>query len=252
MIPLREQEYIRERFDSELGGKVKIDYFTQRASKLIVPGRDECTYCEETRQMLEEVAALSDRVSLTVHELADAEDEARKFGIDKVPGIVVRGAANRPLRFFGIPGGNEFPNFIETIIEASKQQVAVRPETAKQLKKLKDDVSITVYVTPTCPHCPGVVRSAFRMALASARVHASAVEVSEYPRLAQQLGIRAVPLTVLNERTPIAGAIDETMLAEQVLKAAEGAVSEQVQGGPSSSAAPTSSAPGASGLVLPR
>ena len=115
-----------------------------------------------------------------------------------MPGIVVRGPANRPLRFFGMPGGNEFPNFIETIVEASKTKVELGAETAKQLKKLKDNVSIAVYVTPTCPYCPRVVRAAYRLALASAHVEASAVEIGEFPRLAQQLGVRAVPLTVLN------------------------------------------------------
>ena len=222
MIPLREQEFIRERFGQGLEGKVKIDYFTQRASPLYVPGREECAYCEDTRVMLEEVAALSDKIALTVHELAEEREAAQKLGIDKVPGIVVRGPANRPLRFFGIPGGNEFPNFIETLIEASKVKVTVGAGAAKHLKKLKDKVSIAVYVTPTCPYCPGVVRAAYRLALADAHIDASGVEIGEFPRLAQQLGVRAVPLTVINERSVIAGAVDEAALAEAALKAAEG------------------------------
>ena len=41
MIPLREQEYIRQRFEQEMEGRVKIDYFTQKASSLIIPGREE-------------------------------------------------------------------------------------------------------------------------------------------------------------------------------------------------------------------
>ena len=153
MIPLREQEYIRERFARELEGKVKIDYFTQRPSKLILPGREECVACGDTRKMLEELASLSEKIVLTVHELAEAPEAAAKLKVDKVPGIVLRGPMNRPLRFFGMPGGNEFPNFIEAITSASKTKLEIGEETAKQLKKLKDKISITVYVTPTCPHC---------------------------------------------------------------------------------------------------
>lgn len=254
MIPLRDQDYIRDRFAEELLGKVKIDYFTQRASTLIVPGREPCAHCEETRQMLEELASLSDKISLTVHELSEAPEEGQKLGIDKVPGIVLRGPANRALRFFGIPGGNEFPNFVETIIEASKQQVQLVPEAAKLLKKLKDNVSITVYVTPTCPHCPGAVRAAYRLALASAHVSAAAVELGEFPRLGQQLGVRAVPYTVINDRLAISGAVDEIGLAEQVMKAAEGAPQGPAfQGGASSAtAAPTATSSAPSGLILPR
>lgn len=253
MIPLREQEYIRERFEQQLEGRVKIDYFTQRASSLYVSGREECPACEDTGKLLEEVAALSDKITLTVHELRDAADEAAKLRVDKVPGIALRGPANRSLRFFGIPGGNEFPNFIETIIEISKQQSALGAAAAKQLKRLKDNVSLTVYVTPTCPHCPGVVRAAYRLGLASAHVQASAVEVSEFPRLGEQLGIRAVPFTVIGDKAAVAGALDEAALVEQVLKVAEGrALGATAQGGTTPIAEPPAGEAAPSGLILPR
>lgn len=253
MIPLREQDYIRDRFAQDLKGKVKIDYFTQKGSALYVPGREECAQCEETRTLLEEVAALHANVVLTVHELAEEPEQARKLGVDKVPGIVLRGPANRPLRFFGLPGGNEFPNFIETILEVSKTKVELGAETSKQLKKLKDKVSIDVYVTPTCPHCPAVVRAAYRLALASSRVSATAVEISGFPRLAQQLGVRAVPYTVFNNSVAVAGAMDETSLVEQAIKAAEaaGLGASSASGGATSDASPPPTRPPSSGLILP-
>ncbi len=233
---------------------MKIDYFTQRASRIIVPGREECATCEDTRKLLEELSALSDKITLTVRELADERDEAMKLKIDKVPGTVVRGPANRALRFFGAPGGNEFPNFVETIVDASKTKVELGAESAKQLKRLKDRVSIAVYVTPTCPYCPQVVRSAYRLALASAHVEASAIEISEFPRLSQQLGIRSVPLTVLNNETAIAGAMDEVALAEAVLRVAEGRVASSPNaGGATNLTAPEAAPPASpSGLILPR
>lgn len=255
MIPLREQEYIRERFSRELEGRVKIDYFTQRASSIYVPGREQCVYCEDTRTMLEELAGLSEKIALTVRELAESPDEAKKLGIDKVPGTVIRGPGNRPLRFFGIPGGNEFPGFVEAIIAASKLRAEVAPELAKQLKKLKDKVSIVVYVTPTCSYCPGVVRAACRLALASPHVDASAVEIGEFPRIAQQLGLRAVPLTVINGRAAIAGAIDEGPLLQAMLQAVEGgdlkSPAAVTRGATTDAGLQTGSAP-PTGLVLPR
>ncbi len=78
MIPLKEQDYIRDRFEREFAGKVKIDLFTQQASALYVPGREECPACDDTRQLLEELAALSDRVSLTVHEFAEEREAAHR------------------------------------------------------------------------------------------------------------------------------------------------------------------------------
>jgi glutaredoxin-like protein len=256
VIPLREQEYIRERFERELEGRVKIDYFTQRASTLYVPGREECTYCEDTRVMLEELSSLTDKVTLAVHDFASSVEEARKLGVDKVPGIVVRGPANRALRFFGIPGGNEFPNFVEALVAASKQRTELGAEAAKQVKKLKDRVSIAVYVTPTCPHCPGVVRAAYRLALASPHIDASAIEIGEFPRLAQQLGVRAVPFTVFNNQVAVAGAIDEQGLIEGALQAVDrgavGAPSTTTRGATTEAAPPPAGGAQQSRLILPR
>jgi alkyl hydroperoxide reductase subunit AhpF len=149
VIPLREQEYIKQKFGQELVGPVRVDYFTQRASVLYVPGREECVYCEDVRQMLEELAALSDKIKLTVHEFSEARETAAKLGVDKIPGIVIRGPANRPIKFYGIPSGHEFPGLIEGIVDASRGKVDLAPETSRRLKKLREEVTIQVLVTPT-------------------------------------------------------------------------------------------------------
>ena len=99
-----------------------------------------------------------------------------------------------------------------------------------------------------------MVRAAYRLALASARVEAAAVEISEFPRIAQQMGVRAVPLTVVNGRAAVAGAVDETELAEQALKAVEeGSLGgPAAHGGATSQAAPPPTGPSpTSGLILP-
>ena len=39
----------------------------------------------------------------------DQEPEvAKSFGVDKVPGIVIRGQTNRPIRYFGVPAGTSW------------------------------------------------------------------------------------------------------------------------------------------------
>ena len=149
MIPLREQEYIKQKFASELVGPVRIDYFTQRASVLYVPGREECAFCEDVRQMVVELAALNDKIRLTVHEFSEAREAASRLKVDRIPAIVIRGPANRAIKFYGIPSGNEFTGFFESIVDASRGKVDLAPETARRLKKLKENVSIQVLVTPT-------------------------------------------------------------------------------------------------------
>jgi glutaredoxin-like protein len=251
MIPLREQEYIKQRFSQELEGKVKIDFFTQRASKLFVPGREECATCEEAGVLVEEITALSEKIQLTTHEFADARDEAQKLHVDRVPAYVLRGPANRSLRFFGVPAGNEFPNFIDTIVSLSKTLIELPAEVSKKLKKIKDKATIDVFVTPTCPHCPGVVRAAYRLAQASAHIEASATEIGEFPRIAQQLGVRAVPFIVINERDAFAGGVDEEGLLDAIVQSFAGGGNTPTEAGATTEAASPPGPPD-SGLILPR
>lgn len=217
MIPLREQETIRSLFEEDLEGRVRIDLFTQRPSKLVVPGREECVYCEDVRKMLREVAALSEDVVLTVHEFAEERAAASRFGVDRIPGIVIRGILNRPLRFFGVPALNLL---VETVIAASQREPLVSRQTARILKKMHRDVDLTVLVVPPCPHSATVAFMAMRLALASSKVHASVVEIAEFPDLAERYEVDAVPATIVDGRVALVGELEsDEALAEALFEA---------------------------------
>jgi glutaredoxin len=149
MISAPDQEYIRRYFDEKLTGDVTIELFTRPRPRLHVPGREECLYCEETRQLLEEVAGLSERINLVVHDVLDEPDALTEHGIEQIPAIVYRGQNRGTLRFFGIPAGNEFRNLIDTIVEVGTGESALSPETRQALAALEQDVHIRVFVTPT-------------------------------------------------------------------------------------------------------
>ncbi len=259
MIPLREQEVIRRRFEQELAGRVRIDYFTQRQTRVIVPGREDCAHCEDVHAILQEIAHLSERISLTERELASEPQLAAELGIDKVPGIAIRGQANRPVRFAGIPSGMQFPGFIDTIIDASRPSVDLAPETSRQFKRLKQDVTLTVFVTPTCANSPATARLAFKLGLSSARIGCGVVEIAEFPALAQRLGVTATPATLIDDKLMLVGALTEGTLMQAILKVVEGKPisAEDFKPGPST-ALPVAAqqspreAISAGGIILPR
>jgi glutaredoxin-like protein len=233
VIPEREQRIIQERFAAELAGRVRIDYFTQRKLAIVVPGRAECRYCEEVGQALHEIATLHPRIALSVHEFAEAQAEAERLGVKRVPCTVIRGQANRALRYYGLPGGHQFANFIETIIMSSRSDVTIGRDASVALKKLREPARVSVFVTPTCEYSAVVANTAFRMALAQASVKAEVVEISEFPELVQRFAVTATPTTVIDGRTAIRGVIDETQLARQILRSAESeAVPAVIDAGP--------------------
>jgi len=149
MIPERDQQTIREHLSANMAGDVEIIMFTERPSLIIVPGRQSCETCEDTRTLLEEVSALSDKVKLTVHELTTAREEAERLGINRVPAFVVKGAAKGSVRFFGIPSGYEFSAFIADLIDVSKGTTDLSEETRLYLDSLTENVNIKVFTTPS-------------------------------------------------------------------------------------------------------
>ncbi|MCH8814166.1 MAG: thioredoxin family protein [Chloroflexi bacterium] len=224
MIPLKEQDEIRLKFAQELIGPVKIDYFTETESALSVPGKTPCPYCKPTRQMLQELANLSDLVSLRVHLMDQAEDARSKYGIERVPATVLRGLNGQFVKYYGIPSGTEFPALVESIVDISRKEVLLSLESQKALKSLEKDVSIRVFVTPTCGYCPQMVHIVYQMALASDKIHAEVIEVTEFPDLAEKYQVQAVPLTVINNAVAIPGAVPEPQLMEQIIKASESTI----------------------------
>ena len=222
MIPLKDQEYLRVRFARELSGAVRIDYFTQRRLPIFIPGREDCAYCEDTQTLLKEIASLSEKITLNVHEFSEAANEAARLGVDKVPGTVIRGALNRPIRFFGFPIGHVLAAFVEEIVDASRGKVDLSADTTRQLRKLQQTVHLQVLVTPDCSNCPPMALLAYRLGLASAKINADVIEISEFPRLIERYDIRAVPTIVIDGQAALVGATDEATLMARIVRVVQG------------------------------
>lgn len=135
---------VRERFDKELAKDVTISLFVHEDG-----AKDDCPYCDDTKQLLEEVAALSDRLKLVVYKYPTDKEAVAKYGIDKVPAIVMEQSEDVGIRFFGIPAGYEFATILEDLISLSQGETKLSKDIRDQLQKISQDVVIKVFVTPT-------------------------------------------------------------------------------------------------------
>jgi glutaredoxin-like protein len=226
LLKTADADAVRRRFQNELVDEVTIRFYTASSTGLTVPGW-ECEYCPATQQLLEEVAALDPRVKLEIHSMAGELDVGHPLPVERVPAVVVApgGGAAEPnlgarVRFYGIPAGFEFDVLIEDIIAASRRDSGLAPETKAALAGLTADVHLQVFVTPTCPHCPGAGRLAHAMALESPHVRADVIESMEFPSVADRYGVYGVPKVVLNETRSFEGAVPEAAFLAQVLAAA--------------------------------
>jgi glutaredoxin-like protein len=224
MLNKEVREATKKKFDAELTGPVNLIFFTQESSRLIVPDQlkgQECLFCKETKQLLEEVHRLSEKITLTVYDFTADQDRVKEYGIDKIPALVIRNASDYGIRFFGIPSGYEFMSLIEAISDVSKGRTGLSAQTREALQAVQKDIRIQVFVTPTCPYCTMAVRLAHQCAMESPRVRGEMVESTEFPHLAQKYHVFGVPKTVINETVFIEGAVPESAFLEHVLKAAE-------------------------------
>lgn len=206
----RDKNRLKEIFEENLEDTVTLIMFTQDF---------ECLYCRETRILLEEVSRLHPLLNLEVYDFQRDEKVAEKYGVDKIPATILIGDRDYGIRFYGIPAGFEFTTLIESILDVSRRKSRLKPETTAKLSSLENDVHIQVFVTPTCPYCPGMARLAYQTALESDKVKADVVEITEFPHLAYRYSVMSVPKTVLNDSIEFVGATSEDSFIEKVVKA---------------------------------
>jgi glutaredoxin-like protein len=176
----------------------------------------ECRFCKETRELLEELQAATDKVKVEVHDFVQDAALAKELGISRIPAIAVTGEKDYGIRFYGIPSGYEFASLVEAIRLVASAEVRLAPETQAFLDGLAGDVHLQVFVTPTCPYCPPAVMLAQQMAFYSPRVKADMIEATEFPQLAQKYNVYGVPRTVINETESIEGAVPEKQLVDKI------------------------------------
>lgn len=210
LLKEEDRQHLIKEFEA-LKNPVKLLMFTQEL---------ECEYCRETVMIAEEVADLSDSISVEVYNLVTDKEVAEQYNIDKVPAITVLQDGDEPddesvdygIRYYGIPSGYEFSSLIEDVMMVSQGESGLSEATKTQVAELTEPVHIQVFVTPTCPYCTRAVRLAHQLALESNLIRADMVEAIEFPHLSAKYQVQGVPRTVINETVHIEGAVPEPML----------------------------------------
>ena len=170
IIADKDRETIRELLEGELADDVELVLLTRPRSRIFVPGRADCQTCDETRELLEELVGLSDKLSLEIHDLSAEPEATTTFNVSQVPAVLVRRraavvaatdapeevtsaetptAAPANVRFLGLPSGYEFSTLLADLVDVSKGQTDLSEETRAAVQAIDQPVHIQVFVTPT-------------------------------------------------------------------------------------------------------
>ncbi len=193
---------------------VRVLFFTQTA---------DSPACQQTQQILDELPALSARIRIEAVNVDLEPDRAVACGIDHVPGLALialdddGNERDSHIRFLGTPSGYEFVSLVRALLLVGGGPSVLSDDSRKKLQAIDRPMSMHVFSTPTCPHCPKAVVLAHEIAWANPHVTAYAVEATEYPDLARRYRVTGVPKTVVNDAVEILGAVPEDTFIDETL-----------------------------------
>ncbi|MCK9443187.1 MAG: thioredoxin family protein [Tissierellaceae bacterium] len=166
-----------------------------------------CETCPETQSYLEEVVSTTDKLSLKLYDLNTDKELAEKYEVSHVPSIVVldKDKEYRGIKFVGIPAGHEINSLVNTLLSVSGSGSPLSKELEERVAKVDKPVNIKVFVTLSCPHCPGAVEKAHLLALENPNISAEMVEAQTFAALSDQFNVSSVPKIVINDEFEFVG-----------------------------------------------
>jgi len=253
-----------------LSGRVAIELWTRQHSGLVVPGREPCTYCEETELAARQIAALHGGISLTLYDIDRHAERAAEAGIERPPTTVLRGPRGVAAHFTGLFAGALFTPFIDGVVIAGAGAAPFAEESMRVLAALEQDHTIEGFVAPYDRYSGMQLQLLLALGTVSPKLWVRVTEVAEFPRLAAARGITELPTVVIDGRREgglwteadlierlrrIDAGDDEPVLREQVLAVPYRPMPPARPGGTPGLAGgagvPPGLAGGGSGLVVP-
>ena len=136
-----DQEKLRESFD-EMTSPVRVLFFTQTL---------DCEPCVQTRRILDELPALSDKIAIEEVNFILEKDKAAQYGIDRVPALALLsqdGAGqthDSRIRFLGTPAGYEFVSLVQALMLVGGHEsslTAGKPRARRRREHADDDSGV--------------------------------------------------------------------------------------------------------------
>ncbi|OJY71685.1 MAG: alkyl hydroperoxide reductase subunit F [Sphingobium sp. 66-54] len=204
----------------------------------LVPSLDASAKGMELRQLLEEIAGLSDLVTL-----APDADDARRPSF-----LIRRTGTDIGVRFAGIPLGHEFTSLVLALLQVGGHPPKIEDDVIAQIKALEGDYAFETYFSLSCQNCPDVVQALNLMSVVNPRIRHVAIDGALFKEEVEARKVMAVPSVYLNGEPFASGRMDiEQILAKldtgAVARAAEKIAAKEpfevlvVGGGPAGAAA---------------
>ena len=196
LLNLEVRTQLKELAQKEFKDPVTIKLFSQAIG---------CESCQTAEELLKEVhevlkdAVGEDKIKLEILSPFLNKEETEKYGVDRVPTIVLEGDKDYGIRYIGLPAGLEFTTLVNGIFHVSQRKPQLSDKTLEILQQIDIPIEIWVFVTTSCGYCPAAAVMSWDFALASDYITAKVIDASENPDLAEQFQVVGVPKIVINK-----------------------------------------------------
>ncbi|MBS4038193.1 MAG: alkyl hydroperoxide reductase subunit F [Hydrogenophaga sp.] len=159
----------------------------QRPIRLIA-SLDDSQGAQEMRELLVEIAGLSDLVSFD-----DSGTDARKPSF-----LIAPQGSDQGVRFAAIPLGHEFTSLVLALLWTGGHPPKEEAETLDAIDALKGDFRFEVYMSLSCHNCPDVVQALSLMAIRNPSFKTVVIDGGLYQAEVEERQVLAVPMVYLN------------------------------------------------------
>jgi alkyl hydroperoxide reductase subunit F len=150
---------------------------------------DDSAKSQEVRVFLEEIAGLSDKITLV-----DEQPRA-----ERVPSFAIaRAGTDISVRFAGIPLGHELTSLVLALLQVGGHPAKVDDAVVEQIRGLSGDYSFETYFSLSCQNCPDVVQALNAMSVINPRIRHVAIDGAFFREEVEAREILSVPSVFLN------------------------------------------------------
>ena len=184
--------------------------FGKMESKLVLSlGLDSRDSSNELKHYMEELAKLTDKLSIRLEENVD-EKEAPYVKVCREDG------SYSGLAFHGIPGGHEFTSFILGLYNVAGPGQQIEDDIKSKIEAVDKETKIKLMVSLTCTMCPDLVVAAQRIASLNPKVSTEVYDLNHFPDLRDKYQIMSVPCMVINDGKPNFGKKDISQVLDLI------------------------------------
>ncbi|MEQ4583490.1 MAG: thioredoxin family protein, partial [Pantoea agglomerans] len=171
--------------------KTQLKAYLEKLTKPVelIATLDEGAKSTEIRELLVDIAGLSDKVSFR-------EENDRQ--VRKPSFLITNPGSNSGPRFAGSPLGHEFTSLVLALLQTGGHPSKEAQSLLDQIAALDSDFHFETYYSLSCHNCPDVVQALNLMAVINPRISHTAIDGGLFQNEIQERNVMGVPAVYLN------------------------------------------------------